>query len=105
MTGYEDFNYPAFATAEEDLAGRGFEVVSPHRNGLPIESPWETHVRADIVAMLGCNAVVTLPGWERSRGARVETNLARELGMPVLGWPFAIPTVEAERFLCGVGVG
>jgi hypothetical protein len=34
--------------------------------------------------MMTCEAVAMLPGWDDSRGANIEFNLARSLGMPVM---------------------
>ena len=42
----------------------------------------ETYLRADVVLLAQCDAVALLPGWEESRGAKLEYLLARELSMP-----------------------
>jgi hypothetical protein len=39
--------------------------------------------RNDIAALLNVDAVVVLPGWERSTGAQNETRIATMLGVPV----------------------
>lgn len=44
---------------------------------------WSCHLRADIQAMLQCDAVGMLPGWERSHGARLENTVAAASGLPV----------------------
>lgn len=72
-----------FAKAEEYLRSRGLVPVNPMRSGVPVPSPWEEHMRADIKAMLGCSGILMLPGWERSRGARLEHEIAKELGFEI----------------------
>jgi hypothetical protein len=83
MTGYPEFNYPAFHNAEQHLREIGYTVISPHELE-PAEKTWEAFMRVDIKALMDCHKVVTLPGWENSRGARIEVNLAKELGMKVV---------------------
>jgi hypothetical protein len=82
MTGYEDFNRPAFREAAHLLRQLGFDVTTPadHYSG----DSWEEGVRSDIPAMLSCDQIVLLPDWEKSRGARLEVFLAREVLMPVM---------------------
>lgn len=86
MTGYPEFNYPAFEDAARRLRALGFDVVSPHEVNPPdgIEHAWEWYLRRDIVALMECDGIVVLPGWEASKGARVETDLGGVLGMSVL---------------------
>ena len=43
------------------------------------------HMRADIKAMMDCDGLAILPGWQNSRGANAEINLAHALGMDVHG--------------------
>lgn len=38
-------------------------------------------MRADLRALLDCDVVALLPGWEQSRGARREVSIADDLGM------------------------
>lgn len=42
---------------------------------------WECWMRYDLKALLECNAIVLLPGWDESPGAHMECNIARWLGM------------------------
>lgn len=81
MSGLPDYNYPAFHAAAALLREIGYKVTNPAENGLPPDAPWSDHMRADIKAMMDCDAVAVLPEHERSRGAMVEVNLARILGM------------------------
>jgi len=78
-----------FARAAKSLETAGHAVVSPAE--LPIREGWEwaDYMRAALPLMLTCQRVALLPGWEASRGARIEVELADELGMPVrtvAGW-------------------
>lgn len=85
MTGYEAFNYPAFEDAAQRLRAAGYEVVSPHEVNPAdgIEREWNWYLRRDIIALVECDAIAVLPGWEQSKGAGVETYIGRELGMIV----------------------
>jgi len=86
MSGIPNHNYPAFNAAAFDLRGRGFHVVSPAELHADFETnpkPYEDYLRADLIALLGTAAVVVLPGWEQSNGARLEVTVARALGMLV----------------------
>lgn len=41
-------------------------------------------MRKDIESLLQCDMVAVLPGWETSKGATLEVNIAREIGLPVI---------------------
>ena len=84
MSGLPEYNYPAFNAAAEKLRAEGFEVVNPAENGLPLESPWEDHMRIDIVNMMTCDTIALLPEWFNSRGATIEYSIAIELKFEVL---------------------
>lgn len=85
MTNYEQYNYPLFEQAAEYVRDQtGAFVVSPHEldhgdYGVLGSIPWEEYVRTDLENLLGCTAIVLLPKWEDSRGARLEEQVAREL--------------------------
>lgn len=82
MTGYEDLNFPAFYEAEEILKSRGFEVINPAAIEQPIKT-WEACMRKDIIELMRADMVVTLPNWEKSKGARLEVEIGLGLGMKV----------------------
>jgi hypothetical protein len=84
MTGYPEFNYPAFNDAAEHLRALGHEVLSPAEVDVLPGTTWETYLRADIILLVRSDAVAVLPGWEMSRGARLEVHIAHALGMTVL---------------------
>jgi hypothetical protein len=92
MTGLPQYNFPAFATAALELRALGHDVVSPHEVPLPCgcrglppqcdaeDHGWSEFLRADLIALLQhAEAVALLPGWERSRGAKLEARVGRAL--------------------------
>ena len=91
MTGYPEHNFPAFQAAAAQLREAGYEVVSPaeqHYNE-DLTQPWAWYLKQDIPVMLGCDGVALLPGWGKSRGAKLEQTVADAVGMkcwPVEGW-------------------
>lgn len=90
MTGYPDFNYPAFHYAATVLRAKGFDVINPAELHGSEDSggdhTWEWYLRAALKALLDCDEIVLLPGWEASRGAVLEEHVANALGMPVSQW-------------------
>lgn len=74
----------AFAEAEERLRRLGMEPVNPFRNGLPEEAHWREHMRADIRLLLDCEYIYMLEGWELSKGAKLELDVASSCGIKVL---------------------
>lgn len=86
MTGLPDRNYPAFRMLEQRLRMRGFTQIEnpcapddhpddPH--------PWDWYMRRAIAQVIRCRTMLMLPGWARSKGARLEHAIARELGMSI----------------------
>ena len=85
MSNMPDFNRQAFINKGAELALAGRLVVNPVHNGMPAESEWHEHMRADIAMLMRCDTIHMLPGWQRSRGARLELHIAMELGMAIEG--------------------
>lgn len=65
-----------FSSVEAQLIAQGYEVVNPLKNGLPWNAPWELHIAMDIVLLMGCDTIYLLTGWDNSRGATLEKNVA-----------------------------
>ena len=86
MTGIALHNFPAFEEAARRLREQGHTVISPHEceevnHDAP--KPWAYYMRRDIVAMMGCDTIVMLPGWEQSRGANLERHVAEALSFTI----------------------
>ena len=59
-------------------------VVNPFENGLPDEAHWMEHMRADIGLLVGCDYIYMLRGWEWSKGAKLELDVATSCGIRVM---------------------
>jgi len=83
MTGLPNLNFPAFHKAAASLRASGYEVVNPAEldESDGVDLPWADYLRRDIRYLLDCTHIALLPGWENSRGARLEKHIADELGM------------------------
>lgn len=81
MTGLPDFNYPAFHQRAQELREAGHEVLNPAENPDPPGKRWEDYMRLAIGQLIQCDAIHALEGWQQSRGARIEMELAQHLGM------------------------
>lgn len=99
MTGIEEFNFPAFHAAAADLRERGIEVFSPAEKDLEDgfdpkkdeAKPLAHYMIDDLAAVCGSDGVVCLPGWQKSKGARLETMVAHYLDIPVVSYPDLTP--------------
>lgn len=93
MSGYPQFNFPAFTAAAWALRSQGWSIVSPHEEDPPhiqalaMQSAtgapkdlqagplvWADRLAHDVklVSHPACEGLVLLPGWEDSRGAILE---------------------------------
>jgi len=89
MSHYPDYNKPAFEDACMRLRACGFKVLSPHENGQPgpevdPDSVWIYYMRLDLHMVAEANLVAVLDGWECSRGAKIEVQIAHFMHIPVL---------------------
>lgn len=95
MTGLPDFNYPAFNTAAHTLRAAGYDVLNPTQGrATPTEDEdgmtWADYMRLALVLVTQSDGIALLPDWQNSRGARLEVDVARALGMQVRmlkDWP------------------
>ena len=68
-----------FQLAENYLSGYGIKSVNPVNLSHDHAGHWQDFMKVDIKALMNCNAIYLLKGWENSRGAVIEAALAREL--------------------------
>ena len=84
MSGYPEHNASQFKLAAKMLRERGYEVCNPIEFDEEPGVAWSDYLRKDIRALMDCGGVITLPGWQESRGASLEVHIAHALGMTVL---------------------
>jgi hypothetical protein len=93
MTGIPEFNFPLFRKAAAYLRSVGYEIISPAELDSPeiqaaaavskdgtfdgtgkiAGETWGDMLSRDVKVVADyCGGIMLLPGWERSRGARLE---------------------------------
>ena len=83
MTGYAELNFPAFCIEAAALRAAGLEVVNPAEINVDPSAGWSACMRADIAQLVTCDRIHLLPGWSRSKGASLEHQIGRALGLLV----------------------
>ncbi len=96
MTGFAEFNRPAFNRARDHLQAEGFSVIIPgddeeytirERLAWKVEdTSRRAYMFRDFLHILTANAVAVLDGWSGSKGSRAEVLVAQEIGIPVVRW-------------------
>ena len=82
MTGFGCYNLRAFHAAAHALESAGYRVLNP-ANGPPGLS-WTEYMRIDLDLLRLATAVLLLHGYERSRGARIELEVAEMCGLKII---------------------
>jgi hypothetical protein len=121
MSGKPQFNFPAFDEAEQDLHTMGIICVSPARlasreerlkslsspDGLPdafgldYNEDWKLWLSRDLRIVMEVQAIVCLPGWQYSKGARLETYVGSQLGKQLYSYP-DLNRIDRNDFLIEV---
>lgn len=85
MSGYDDFNYPAFYAVEDDLKRHGYKLINNparHFNGEQ-HHPWTDYIEVALQAVLHSRALVVMQGWQHSVGATLEVLVALSIDHPI----------------------
>jgi hypothetical protein len=101
MSGYPEWNFPAFFAAEEALEKRGMTCINPARQGAPegidplratledaeFLARWKQYLADDLKDLLqNAEGVVLLPGWRKSNGAILEAIVGAFAGLQIFEW-------------------
>jgi hypothetical protein len=91
MTGIESRNFPAFDQADKFFRQKGYEVINPAilaGSDVPDTGVHSKHyfdmLKRDIRLLVECDAIAMLPGWQNSKGARLEYFIARTFNLIIL---------------------
>ena len=84
MTGIAHHNFPLFNRWALTLRAVGYEVANPATNGSGPRLSYEQYLRADIKLLCDCDTLAYLPGWESSKGAMLEMEIAHRVGIRIV---------------------
>lgn len=95
MSGYPDYNFPAFFKYAAELRAKGHFVFSPAENDYALYGPdfLEHPERATYAKCLEddlrwicryAEVIALMPGWEKSSGVKVEKALADVLKLEII---------------------
>jgi hypothetical protein len=99
ISGKPKGNIMEFERAAQELRQHGYKIVSPveldQKEQICTEEveagskEWRFLLARDIeiITSTETQGLFVLPGWQDSRGARLEVHVAMELGKPVVSWP------------------
>jgi hypothetical protein len=73
-----------FQRAEIQLELQGFKPVNPMKLNHDHDKSWSSFMRVDIKALCECESIYMLKNWQESKGAKMEKDIATELGMLVI---------------------
>lgn len=76
-----------FSQAVAQVSAYGYTPVNPLDNGLHDTAHWNEHIVVDIAMLLSCEAIYLLTDWNDSKGARIEKNIADEIGIEIMHQP------------------
>jgi len=81
VTGDPNY-YKKFLEEEDRLYSLGYYPVNPAAF-ISANEEWAKAMRTAIREMLLCDGVSLLPDWKKSKGAKIEVQLAKKLGMDI----------------------
>ena len=119
MSGLPEHNFSAFNAEAARLRELGYDVVNPVDINPDPGTPWHEFLRNDLLALLTCDTIALMPGWQGSTGAHLEMHVAHRIAMPIViaveiidppaleAWQAALQKAQSamHRVLCAGGDG
>ena len=72
-----------FDLAEARLSQHFVKVINPMKLNHNHDKEWSSYMKVCLMSLMTCDYIYMTLGWEKSRGARIELNLAIDLGLEV----------------------
>ena len=76
-----------FNATEEILKDKGYDVINPCELNHNHDLSYEAYMKEDLKALLDCDSIYMIPGWEKSQGANFELQVAVISGIKRLEIP------------------
>jgi hypothetical protein len=74
-----------FKEYEDELRHWGItDIFNPAETDWPKDVKWETCMKYDLKILVDCDVLVLLPNWKKSRGVKLETRIAKALGIRIV---------------------
>jgi len=74
-----------FNKQKKVLGKQGYEPLSPlDISPFSVDKTWEDYMIDDIKVLFECDAIFMLSDWGLSKGARIEYQIAKELGLEIM---------------------
>jgi hypothetical protein len=113
MSGIENGNVEMFLAAAHELRLKGYAIVNPVELDTkeqlppagdyhPSSETWRDFLRRDLAIIMNeeCVGIICLPGWEKSRGALLETYVGKAFDKSLLLWDGeALIVLDRTRYL------
>lgn len=75
-----------FRLAQKEIESMGFDGINPFEVVMDFKATWQAAMKKCIKALVDCDAMVILPCWQDSKGAKIERKLAEDLGITIVNY-------------------
>lgn len=73
-----------FEQAEKFVKTIGYKPINPMKLPHNHDKKWESFMKKDITALIDCQAIYMIENWQKSKGAKLELIIAKNLGIQII---------------------